>query len=129
MDWTLPERHETRQGAVRWARFGAGEPVVLLHGTPFSSYVWREIAAALASRHTVHVWDLLGYGQSEMRDGQDVSLAAQQEVFADLLRHWELDRPAVVAHDFGGAIALRTALLDGIRYGRLALVDAVSVRP
>ncbi|GAA4858395.1 alpha/beta fold hydrolase [Saccharopolyspora rosea] len=129
MDWTLPERYDTPRGVVRWARFGAGEPVVLLHGTPFSSYVWREIAAALASRHTVHVWDLLGYGQSEMRDGQDVSLAAQQEVFADLLRHWGLDRPAVVAHDFGGAVALRTALLDGARYGRLALLDAVSVRP
>lgn len=100
-----------------------------MHGTPFSSYVWRDVAAALSGRFQVFVWDMPGYGRSEMRAGQDVSLAAQQEVFASLLEHWGLAEPAVVAHDFGGAVALRTALLSGARYARLALVDAVSVRP
>ncbi|RKT87061.1 Pimeloyl-ACP methyl ester carboxylesterase [Saccharopolyspora antimicrobica] len=129
MGWELPERFESVRGTVRWASFGQGDPVVLMHGTPFSSYVWRDIAAALSSRYQVFVWDMPGYGQSEMHDGQDVSLAAQQEVFAELLQHWGLVEPAVIAHDFGGAVALRTALLSGARYGRLALVDAVSVRP
>ncbi|MGP4015079.1 alpha/beta fold hydrolase [Saccharopolyspora sp. 5N708] len=129
MDWELPERHETPCGTVRWASHGQGDPVVLLHGTPFSSYVWRDIAGALSARHQVYVWDMPGYGQSEKRDGQDVSLGAQQAVFTDLLRHWGLRGPAVIAHDFGGAVALRSTLLDGVHYGRLALVDAVSVRP
>ncbi|MBB5156771.1 alpha/beta fold hydrolase [Saccharopolyspora phatthalungensis] len=129
MSWELPERHESAHGTVRWASMGEGDPVVLLHGTPFSSYVWRDVAVALSARHQVFVWDMPGYGQSEMREGQDVSLAAQQAVFTDLLRHWNLRTTSVVAHDFGGAVALRTALLDGVQYGRLALVDAVSVRP
>jgi pimeloyl-ACP methyl ester carboxylesterase len=34
-----------------------------------------------------------------------------------------------VAHDFGGAVALRSALLSGVRFDRLTLVDAVSLRP
>jgi pimeloyl-ACP methyl ester carboxylesterase len=129
MGWELPERHETPHGTVRWASLGQGDPVVLLHGTPFSSYVWRDIAGALSAQYQVFVWDMPGYGQSEMRDGQDVSLGAQQAVFTDLLRRWDLRAPSVVAHDFGGAVALRSALLDGVQYGRLALVDAVSVRP
>ncbi|MER5394547.1 alpha/beta hydrolase [Saccharopolyspora sp. NPDC002686] len=129
MGWELPERFESAHGTVRWASFGQGDPVVLMHGTPFSSYVWRDVAAALSSRYRVFVWDMPGYGQSEKRDGQNVSLAAQQEVFAELLRHWGLREPAVIAHDFGGAVALRTALLSGARYQRLMLVDAVSVRP
>lgn len=127
--WELTERYATRAGVVRWARMGQGDPVVLLHGTPFSSVVWRDIAVALARTHQVYVWDMLGYGQSEMRDGQDVSLAAQQEIFASLLDHWGLTEPTVVAHDFGGAVALRTHLLSRLRYRALALVDPVALAP
>jgi pimeloyl-ACP methyl ester carboxylesterase len=114
---------------VRWERFGAGEPVVLLHGTPFSSFVWRDVARALAHRYEVFVWDMLGYGASEKADGHDVSLAAQSTVFGELLEHWGLERPSVIAHDFGGAVALRTHLLASVPYRRLALVDVVALAP
>jgi pimeloyl-ACP methyl ester carboxylesterase len=103
--------------------------VVLLHGTPFSSYVWRGVARALAGRHLVFVWDMPGYGVSAKFDGQDVSLAAQGRVFTELLAHWGLADPAVVAHDFGGAVALRAHLLHGAAYRRLALIDPVALAP
>lgn len=128
-EWTLRHRFASPQGTVRWDCWGAGEPVVLLHGTPFSSFVWRDVAAALAHRHRVYVWDMPGFGQSEMGEEQEVSLAAQARVFAALLRHFELDRPAVVAHDVGGAVALRAHLLHEADYARLALVDPVAVAP
>lgn len=127
--WALTQVYSSAQGNVRWDRFGSGPPVVLMHGTPFSSFVWREIAPALAQRHTVYVWDMLGYGSSEKRRGHDVSLAAQTELFADLVASWGLDSPAVVAHDFGGTVALRAHLLQGVAYDRLALVDAVAHAP
>ncbi|MFB6438175.1 alpha/beta fold hydrolase [Streptomyces sp. NPDC056411] len=140
-DWTLDRTFRAASGdAVRWAALGArragAPPVVLLHGTPFSSYVWRAVARALAPWHRVFVWDMPGFGASEMRDGQDVSLAAQARVFGELLAHWEatdeLDPaspPAVVAHDIGGCVALRAHLLHGARYARLALVDPVALAP
>lgn len=102
---------------------------MLLHGTPFSSYVWRGIARALGRRHEVFVWDMPGYGASEKFEGQDVSLAAQGAVFAELLAHWGLDEPLVVAHDFGGTVAMRAHLLHGARYRGLALVDTVTLTP
>ena len=40
-----------------------------------------------------------------------------------------LKRPDVVAHDFGGATALRAHLLDGREYRSLTLIDAVAIRP
>ncbi|WP_216216282.1 alpha/beta fold hydrolase [Amycolatopsis aidingensis] len=129
MSWELTDSYESPHGTVRWACRGTGDPLVFLHGTPFSSHVWRDVATALSDRYTVYLWDMVGYGRSEQRAGQDVSLAAQQEVFTGLLRHWGLSRPAVVAHDFGGAVSLRSALLDGLSYRKLALVDAVSLRP
>ncbi|MEU5688592.1 alpha/beta fold hydrolase [Streptomyces venezuelae] len=129
--WDLDRTYAGPTGAVRWAALGPADapPVVLVHGTPFSSYVWRDIARSLAGGHRVYVWDLPGYGASEMRSGQDVSLAAQGRVLAELLAHWGLERPAVVAHDFGGCVALRAHLLHGARYERLALVDPVALAP
>lgn len=114
---------------VAYDRLGEGPPVVLVHGTPFSSFVWRTIARELARSHCVFVYDLLGYGQSAKRAGQDVSLGAQNRLLAALLRHWALDHPYVIAHDFGGATALRAHLLDGCDYARLLLIDPVAVRP
>ncbi|PNG22688.1 alpha/beta hydrolase [Streptomyces cahuitamycinicus] len=131
-DWTLRESLDTGSGTVRWDRLGdpGGGPVVLLHGTPFSSYVWHEVAPALAAAgYRVHVWDMAGYGASGMHAGQDVSLGAQGRIFAGLLAHWGLQEPAVVAHDFGGCVALRAHLLHGARYRRLALIDPVALKP
>ncbi|AQS65863.1 alpha/beta fold hydrolase [Streptomyces pactum] len=129
--WPLPETFRSGSGAVRWNRLGGADrpPLVLLHGTPFSSYVWRAVARSLARDHQVFVWDMPGYGMSEKYAGQDVSLAAQGRVFTELLDHWGLAEPLVVAHDFGGAVALRAHLLHGAGYRALALVDPVALAP
>ncbi|MCF6525938.1 alpha/beta fold hydrolase [Streptomyces sp. JJ36] len=133
--WELRETYASSAGEVRWDALGdpGAPPVVLLHGTPWSSYTWRGVARALAPRHRVFVWDMPGYGASEQATGQDVSLAVQGRVFGELLAHWGLtsaDRlPTVLAHDFGGAVALRAHLLHGARYRRLALVDVVALAP
>lgn len=45
---------------------GDGEPVVLIHGTPSSSYIWRHVVPELVEAgHRVHLFDLLGFGLSE----------------------------------------------------------------
>ncbi|GAA3575207.1 alpha/beta hydrolase [Amycolatopsis ultiminotia] len=114
---------------VRWSRQGAGPPLVFCHGTPWSSKLWEPIARTFTRDHTVYLWDMPGYGESTMADGQDVSLAAQGETFAALLQHWGLAEPDVVAHDYGGAVSLRANLLHGARYRSLALVDVVALAP
>ncbi len=53
----------------------------------------------------------------------------QSGALTALLKHWRLDRPNVIAHDFGGATALRAHLLDGCDYGKLLLIDPVAMRP
>ncbi len=77
----------------------------------------------------MYCFDLIGYGQSEQRAGQDVSLGVQNGLFAALLDRWRLDAPEVLAHDFGGATAMRAWHLNGVRYSRLTIFDAVVVRP
>jgi pimeloyl-ACP methyl ester carboxylesterase len=125
--WALNESMELADGIVRWQAFGQGAPIVLVHGTPYSSYLWRDVALALSRRgRRVFVFDHLGYGLSDKDEGQDLSLAAQGRNFAQLLRTWGLERPSVVACDIGGAIVLRALLLEGATYSHLTLFDAVT---
>ena len=131
VSWSLPHTFLFEGQAVRFGSMGRADrpPLVLVHGTPFSSAVWRRIAPYLAEHRQVFYYDLLGYGRSEMRPNQDVSLAVQGRVFAALLRHWRLSMPEVVAHDFGGSTALRAHLLHGCDYRSLTVIDPVALAP
>src|SRR5438477_9408595 len=131
VSWRLPGIFTFEGQTVRYGSLGeADNPSrVLLHGTPFSSIVWRRIAPHLTERRRVFYFDLLGYGCSEMRSDQDVSLAVQGRLFAALLNHWHLAQPEVVAHDFGGCTALRAHLLHGCEYRSLTLIDPVAIAP
>ena len=125
----LTETFKYEGQTVRYGVSGNGAPLVFVHGTPFSSAIWRKIVPYFADRHRVYFYDLLGYGQSEMAAGQDVSLGVQNKVFAALLEHWGLDAPDVVGHDFGGATVLRAHLLNKRDYRSLTLIDPVAVAP
>ncbi len=65
--WELRRRVRLSGGEVAYDTFGSGAAVVLVHGTPTSSLLWREVAAALATSFEVYVFDLLGFGSSQRR--------------------------------------------------------------
>ena len=127
--WHLPSTYQFQSHEIRYGVVGTGAPLVLIHGTPFSSYEWRRIIPCLSSHHRVHYFDLLGYGQSAREAVPDVSLGVQNQVLAALLDHWQIERPDVVAHDFGGTTALRCHLLNGRDYRSLTLIDPVALSP
>src|SRR5215213_4862561 len=127
--WRLGRRETTSAGEVAWEVFGEGPPLVLVHGTPMRSYLWRNIVPALAEHHSVYVYDLLGYGESEKGVGQDVSIVAQARVLRELIEARGLDAPAIAGHDIGGGIVLRAHLLEGVSFSRIAVLDAVVLTP
>ena len=127
--WRLGERQGTSVGEVAYEVFGEGSPVILVHGTPTRSYLWRNIVPTLAEHRSVYVYDLLGYGESEKGEGQDVSIAAQARLLKELVEAWGLEEPAIAGHDIGGGIVLRAQLLEGARFSRVAILDAVVLGP
>jgi pimeloyl-ACP methyl ester carboxylesterase len=128
--WQLGERLGTSLGEVAYEIFGEeGPPVVLVHGTPSRSYIWREVVSVLAAQYTVYVYDLLGFGESERGEQVDVSIVAQGRVLAELVEAWGLEEPRVAGHDIGGGIALRAHLIEGTSFECIALLDAVVLTP
>ncbi|MEU0754769.1 alpha/beta fold hydrolase [Streptomyces albogriseolus] len=106
---------------------GSGEPVVFLHGTPSHSYEWRDVVPHIeADGHRVIAYDLLGYGLSERPAHRDTSVAGQTDLLGHLLDALGVDRVSLVAHDIGGAVALRFALAHPGRVRRLMIMDSVS---
>lgn len=108
---------------------GDGDPVVLMHGTPSSSYIWRNVLPTLvAAGYKVHVYDLLGFGLSERpHDPQvDTSVTGQVPIFEALLEVWGLTDLHVIAHDIGGGIAQRFGIQSPERLRSLTMIDVVS---
>ena len=127
--WRLGRRQTTSAGEVAYEVFGEGPPVVMVHGTPTRSYLWREVVPALRGGRRVYLYDLPGYGESEKAEGQEVSIAAQARVLGELIEAWGLEEPAIAGHDIGGGIVLRAHLLEGVAFERIAVLDPVVLSP
>ncbi|WP_299407448.1 alpha/beta hydrolase [uncultured Roseobacter sp.] len=128
-EWRLTEEYQTSAGKVAAGRAGQGPALVVAHGWPWSSFSWHRVIPRLSRKYTVYWYDMPGYGQSEKRSGQRTSLDVQGAVFSEMLAHWQLEKPSVMAHDFGGATTLRAHLLHGCDYERYVLMNVVAMRP
>ncbi|WP_306336519.1 alpha/beta fold hydrolase [Streptomyces sp. KL118A] len=127
--WRLSQRVQVTAGEVATDVFGDGPPLVLVHGTPASSYLWRNAVPELARHHTVHVWDLLGFGESRLAPGATPSIARQARTLAELVEHWGLTAPRLVGHDIGGGVVMRAHLIEQVPAAGLALLDAAVIGP
>ena len=114
-------------------RVGAeGPPVVLLHGHPRTHTTWHRVAPLLvAAGHTVVCPDLRGYGRSSKppttADHAPYSKRAMARDVVALMRGLGHGRFAVVGHDRGSYVALRTALDHPGAVTHLAVLDCIPI--
>ena len=100
-------------------------PVILMHGFPESHRTWRDVAPLLSDQLRLIMPDLRGFGESDRP--QDVASYATDILIADIFAladALEIDRFALVGHDWGGAIAWAAALRGNPRVDRLAIVNS-----
>ncbi len=98
MHWDLQHEFIYDGRSIRYGVAGKGPPIVVVHGTPWSSFNMRHLINGLAEVFSVFFYDLIGYGQSDKSDG-DVSLGIQNDILAAMISdEWKLDSPVVIGH-------------------------------
>jgi pimeloyl-ACP methyl ester carboxylesterase len=114
---TVHHRHATVNGQRLFYREAgpAGAPtVVLLHGFPASSFMFRHLIPLLADRYRVIAPDHLGFGLSDAPpvDRFEYTFDALAGLTAELLSELGVDRYALYVHDYGAPVGWRLALAD-----------------
>jgi pimeloyl-ACP methyl ester carboxylesterase len=104
---------------------GEGPAVLLLHGFPDSSHLWRhQVPALVAAGHRVLAPDLRGFGESDRPEGvEEYAIARSVADVVAVLDGLGIERAHVVGHDFGAALAWAVAALAPERVDRLVVLS------
>jgi pimeloyl-ACP methyl ester carboxylesterase len=105
---------------------GEGEPVVLMHGIPVSSFLYRKVLPLLAERGLRGVaFDLPGLGLAEKPAGFDYTWSGLGRWTGEAINGLGIERCHLVLHDIGGPIGLEWALRDRDRIRSLTVLDTL----
>jgi pimeloyl-ACP methyl ester carboxylesterase len=107
--------------------FGAGSPLVLLHGGFGSVEMFGPNVELLASGRRVIGVDLQSHGRSPAAD-RPMRFETMADDIAALIKELELERAAIMGFSLGGAVALRMAIQHPELVERLVLVSTVFKR-
>ncbi|HEY7489879.1 MAG TPA: alpha/beta fold hydrolase, partial [Candidatus Tectomicrobia bacterium] len=104
---------------------GSGPAVLLLHGFPDSSYLWRhQIPALVEAGFRAIAPDLRGFGDSDRPEGPEAyALACILEDLVGLLDSLHIERAHLVTHDWGAAAGWALAALRPERVNRLVALS------
>ncbi len=122
-----PASHWVEIGALRlhYLACGAGEPVLLLHGWPTSSHLWRNVMPWMAPSNRVIALDLPGFGQSAKPLGRTYNFRFYTEAIAGFLKALSIEQTGLVVHDLGGPVGMMWAVKNPEKVSRLALLNTL----
>ena len=112
---------------------GAGDPIVLLHGNPASSFLWRNIIPELTQSGRVIVPDLIGHGDSDKLPASEgpgrYTLEVAYHYVEELLKTIGADKNVtLVIHDWGSGIGFLWAMRHSEQMKGIAYMEAI-VKP
>jgi pimeloyl-ACP methyl ester carboxylesterase len=110
---------------IHYNEYGHGEPMILVHGFPFSSAMWNAQVEYFSKHVRVITYDIRGHGESEIGDGQFFLEDFVEDFFAllDVLR---CETVIAVGLSMGGYILLRAYEQSPARFRALVLCDTKS---
>ncbi|HEY0096473.1 MAG TPA: alpha/beta fold hydrolase, partial [Archangium sp.] len=118
-------------GRMHYVDEGEGRPVLLLHGNPTWSFLYRKVMAGLAGGpYRVVAPDLIGQGLSEKpRELSAHTLRRHGESVLELVRSLELKDVVLVVQDWGGPIGAWMAARAGGRVTGLVVMTTALLKP
>lgn len=118
-----PHYFQTGAGRMHYLDEGSGSPVVLVHGTPTWSYLYRQLIKTLSRNHRVIAPDNLGFGLSDKPEGWSYRPQDHARNLQLLIESLGLRDITLVVHDFGGPIGLSYAVEHPGNVARVVLFN------
>ena len=118
-----PREHVTETGVMRYLDEGGGAPIVMVHGTPTWSFLYRHLVKGLAGSWRCIVPDLPGFGLSDKPAAVSYRPEDQARRLTALIETLGLKDVTLVVHDFGGPIGLAHAIDRPANVSRLVLFN------
>ncbi len=117
----------TSAGKLAYQDVGEGSAIILLHGVPTSSWMYRKVIAGLSQRHRVIPVDLIGYGASaKPKKGGGVYEAAEQaRRVRSLAKSLGLKKYSLMFHDMGGLVAWEMLRQDREAVSNLIVLNTI----
>lgn len=132
-DWRslypFPSHRVTIQGqSMHYLDEGTGPVLLLLHGNPTWSFMWREMVLALRGQYRLIVPDHIGCGLSDKPGPREYSyhLAQRIDDIVQLVEQLGLEQVSLIAHDWGGAIGMGAAVAAPSRFSRFVLMNTAA---
>ncbi len=110
---------------LHYRELGSGPPVLLLHGWPTSSYLWRAVMPAIAESNRVIALDLPGFGGSSKPTDAGYDFELFDTALDDFLAALDIGELGLAVHDLGGPVGVHWALNRPGRVTRLALLNTL----
>jgi haloacetate dehalogenase len=121
----------TGENTIFIRRYGKGSPLLMVHGFPRTSLMWRYLAPQFATDRTVICVDLRGYGKSgaptSSEDHDPYTKRAMANELVTVMEKLGYSRFDLVGHDRGGRVSYRLALDHPDRVRRLAVFDVIPI--
>jgi len=114
-------------GQMAYVDQGQGEPIVMLHGNPTWSYLYRKFIPPIAAQHRAIAVDHLGFGRSE-KPAKTLRLEDHIKNFSELALNLDLTDVTLVMQDWGGPIGLGFATRHPERIKRLVIMNTWAFR-
>lgn len=115
---------EVNGSRMHYVEAGEGPPILLLHGNPTSSYLWRNVIPELTSVGRCIAPDMMGFGKSDKPES-DYRVFAHAEYIAGFIAALGLEHLTLVLHDWGGFMGLSYAADHATNVRAIALMEAV----
>jgi haloalkane dehalogenase len=110
---------------LAYRELGQGPPVLLLHGWPTSSFLWRNVMGSIARANRAVALDLPGFGASDKPVGIRYSFDFFGRALDQFLAHVGIDQLGLAVHDLGGPVGLHWALGRPGLLTKLALLNTL----
>ncbi|MDJ0945984.1 MAG: haloalkane dehalogenase [Kiloniellales bacterium] len=109
---------------IYYIEAGQGAPILLLHGNPTSSYLWRNVIPFLEPHGRVIAPDLIGFGRSDKPD-IGYTFVEHRAYVAGFIAALGLEGLTLVLHDWGSALGFDYAMRSNGRVRAIAFMEAL----